>query len=111
MVVPSLDSTTLGERSPVSSGPVSPLCNHDNIDGGSHYCLKITIYKTTQKGRWPLPGRLWTPRNIKHTMRDDLEMAVVEVLDNISSISFTEMGSHGARLTKKEARASQEGFT
>ena len=44
-------------------------------------------------------------------MRDDLELAVVEVLDDISSIAFTEMGSHGAGLTKEEARACQEGFT
>ena len=44
-------------------------------------------------------------------MRDDLELAVVEALDNILSIAFTEMGSCGAGLTKKEARACQEGFT
>ena len=80
-VTQSLDSTTLGERSPVSSGPVSPLRNHDNVDGGSCYCLKITICETTHKGRWPLPARLWTPHNIKHIMGDDLELAVVEVLD------------------------------
>ena len=94
----------------MSSGPVSPLCNHDNIDGGSHYCLKITIYETTHKDRWPLPARLWTPHNIKHIMRDDLELAVVEVLDNISLIAFTETGSCGAGLTKEEARACQEGL-
>ena len=111
MVMQSLDTATLGERSPVSSGPVSPLHNHDNIDGGSQYCLKITIYKTTCKCRWPLAARLWTPHNIKHIMRDDLELAVVEALDNISSIAFTEMGSCGARLTKEETRACQEGFT
>ena len=110
-VMQSLDSATLGERIPVSSGPVSPLRNHDNIDGGSCYFLKITIYETTQKGRQPLPARLWTPCNIKHIMRDDLELAIVEVFDNISSIAFTEMGCHSARLTKKEARTCQEGFT
>ena len=110
-VAQSLDSATLGKRSPVSSGPASPLHNHDNIDGGSCYCLKITIYKTTCKGRQPLPARLWTPHNIKHIMRDDLELAVVEVSDNISLIAFTEMGSCGAGLTKEEARACQEGFT
>ena len=99
-VMQSLDSATLWERSPVSSGPVSPLRNHNSIDRGSHYCLRITIYETTRKGRWPLPARLWTPCNIKHIITDDLELAVVEVLDNISLIAFTEMGSRGARLTK-----------
>ena len=44
-------------------------------------------------------------------MRDDLELAVVEVFDNISSIAFTEMGSCGAGLIREEARACQEGFT
>ena len=44
-------------------------------------------------------------------MRDDLELAVVEVLDNISSTAFTETGSCSAGLTKDEARACQEGFT
>ena len=106
-----LDSATLRERIPVSSGPVSPFHNHDNTNGGSHYCLKITIYKTTHKGRQPLPARLWNPHNIKHIMRDDLELAVDEVLDNISSIAFTETGSRGAGLTKEEARTCQEGFT
>ena len=109
--VPSSDSDTLGERSPVSLRPILPSSNHDSIDAGFCYCLKITIYETTHKGRWPLPTRMWTPRNIKHIMRDDLELAVVEILDNILSIAFTEMRFHGAGLTREEARACQEGFT
>ena len=44
-------------------------------------------------------------------MGDDLELAVIEVLDNILSIAFTETGPHGAGLTKEEARACEEGFT
>ena len=109
--VPLSDSDTLGERSPVSLRPISPLSNHDNIDGGFCYCLKITIYETTQKGRWSLPARMWTPHNIKHIMRDDLGLAVAEILNNILLIAFTEMRSQGAGLTREEARACQEGFT
>ena len=56
------------------------------------------------------PLECGTPHNIKHIMRDDPELAVVEILDNIS-IAFTEMRSHGTGLTREEARACQEGFT
>ena len=58
-VAPSSDSDTLGERSPVSSRPISPLSNHNNTDGRFHYCLKITFYETTHKGGQPLPARMW----------------------------------------------------
>ena len=29
----------------------SPLLNHDCMNNGPHYCLKIIVYETTHKGR------------------------------------------------------------
>ena len=53
-----------------------------------HYWLKITVYETTRKGRWPLPARLWTPRNVKH-IKDYLDLTVIEILHHISSVVFS----------------------
>ena len=75
-----------------------------------HYCLKITVYETTHKGRPPLPARLWTPKNVKHIMKDDLDLTVIEILDHISSVVFTGQRLNSAGLTREEARACQEGF-
>ena len=57
-----------------------------------------------------LPARLWTPKNVKHFMKDDLDLTVIEILDHISSVAFTGQRVNGARLTREEARACQEGF-
>ena len=90
--------------------PPSPLQNHDKMDSGPHYCLRIMVYKTTRKGRQLLPGRLWAPKNAKHIMKDDLDSAVIEILDHIPSVAFTGPRLNSAGLTRKEARACQEGF-
>ena len=60
---------TLDGGSPMPSRPPSPLQNHNKMDSGPCYCLKIMVYETTCKGRQPLPARLWTPRNVKRIMR------------------------------------------
>ena len=101
---------TLDGGSPMPSRPPSPLQNHDKMDSGPHYCLKIMVYETTCKGRQPLPVRLWTPRNVKHIMKDDLDLTVIEILDHISSVAFTGQRLNGAGLTREEARACQEEF-
>ena len=100
---------TLDGGSPMPSRPPSPLQNHDKMDSGPQYCLKITVYETTHKGRQPLPARLWTPRNVKHIM-DDLDLTVIEILDHMSSVVFTGQRLNGAGLTREEARACQEAF-
>ena len=92
------------------SRPPSPLQNHDKMDSGPHYCLKIMVYETTSKGRWPLPARLWTPKNVKHIIKDDLDLTVIEILDHISSVALTGQRLNGAGLTREEARACHEGF-
>ena len=43
-------SDTLDGESPMPSKPPSPLPNHDNMNSGPCYCLKITVYETTHKG-------------------------------------------------------------
>ena len=63
------------------------------------------VYETTCKGRQPLPARLWTPRNVKHIMKDDLDLTVIEILKHISSVVFTGQRLNGAGLTREEARA------
>ena len=78
----------------------SPLPNHDNMNSGPHYCLKIT-----------LPARLWTARNVKHIMRGDLDIATVQILDHITSVTFVGPSLRGPGLSRDEARACQEGFT
>ena len=67
------------------------------------------LFKTTHKDRRPLPARLWTPKNVKHIMNDDLDLTVIEILDHISSVAFTGQRLNGAGLTTEEARACQEG--
>ena len=44
-------SDTMDGVSPRPSRPQSPLPNHDNMDSGPHYCLKIFVYEMTHKGR------------------------------------------------------------
>ena len=44
-------SDTLDGESPTPLRPPSPLPNHDNMNNGPRYCLKITVYETTHKGR------------------------------------------------------------
>ena len=104
-------SDTLDGRSPMPSRPPSPLPNHDNMNSGPRYCLKITVYETTHKGRQPLPGRLWIARIVNHIMRGDLDIATVNILDHISSVTFVGQSHRGPGLSREEARACQEGFT
>ena len=104
-------SDTLDRGSPMPSRPPSPLPNHDKMNSGPHYCLKITVYEITHKGRQPLPVRLWTARNIKHIMRGDLDIATVHILDQISSVAFMGPRLRGSGLLREEARACKEGFT
>ena len=101
---------TLEGGSPMPSRPPSPLQNHDKMDSGPCYCLQIMVYEATRKGRWPLPARLWTLRNVKQIMKDDLDLTVIEIFDHISSVAFTGQRLNGAGLTREEARACQEGF-
>ena len=68
------------------------------------------VYKATHKDRLSLPARLWTPKNVKHIMKDDLDLTIIEILDHISSVAFTGQRLNGAGLTREEARACQEGF-
>ena len=44
-------SDTLDGGSKMPSRPSSPLPNHDNMNSGPHYYLKITVYEATHKGR------------------------------------------------------------
>ena len=44
-------SDTLDRGSPMPSRPPFLLPNHDNMNSGPCYCLKITVYETTRKGR------------------------------------------------------------
>ena len=46
-----LGPDTLDGGSSMPSRLPSPLQNHDKMDSGPHYCLKITVYKTTRKAR------------------------------------------------------------
>ena len=103
-------SDTLDGESPMPSRPPSPLPNHDNMNSGPCYCLKITVYETTHKGRQPFPAKLWTARNIKHIMRGDLDIATVQILDHISSVTFMGPSLRGPGLSREETRACQEGF-
>ena len=80
------------------------------MDSGPHYCLKVMVNETTCKGRQPLPARLWTPENVRYIMENDLDLTVMEMLDHISSVTFTRPRLSGAGLTRQEARACQEGF-
>ena len=68
------------------------------------------VYETTCKGRQPLLARLWTPKNVKHIMKDNLDLKVIEILNHISSVAFTGPRLNNAGLTREEARACQEGF-
>ena len=43
-----MGSDTLDGGSPMPSRP-PPLPNHDNMDSGPHYCLKVTVCETTRK--------------------------------------------------------------
>ena len=106
----STDCDTLHGGSSTPSGPPSPLQNHDEMGSGPCYCLKITMYETTHRGRWPLSSRLWTHGNIKHIMKDDLELMVIDILDHISSVGFTRLNFNGKGLTMEGAMACQEGF-
>ena len=49
-------------------------------------------------------------RKVRHIMRGDLDIATVQILDHISSVSFVGPSLRGPGLSKKEARAGQEGF-
>ena len=109
-VMQSSGSDTLDGGSPIPLRPPSPLPNHDNINSGPWYCLKITVYEMTHKGRQPLPVRLWMASNVKH-MRGDLDIATVQILNHISSVPFMGPSLRGPGLLKEEARACQEGFT
>ena len=100
---------TLDGGSPMPSRPPSPLHNHDKMDSGPHYFLKIMVYETTHKVRWLLPARLWT-ENVKHIMEDDLDLTVIKILDHISSAVFTGSRLNSVGLTREEARAFQKGF-
>ena len=42
----------------------NPLQNHDRMDSGRRYCLLVTVYKTTRRGRQPLPKAKWNPAGI-----------------------------------------------
>ena len=44
-------------------------------------------------------------------MKDDLEIALIEILDHISSIAFVGPRLHGPGLSQEEVRACQEGST
>ena len=88
----------------------SPLQIHNQMDSGPHYCLKVMVYETTHKGRQPFPASLWTPENVKHIMKNDLDLTVIEMLDHISSVVFTRPRLSSVGLTREEARACQEGF-
>ena len=96
--------------SPMPSRPPSPLQNHNKMDSGPCYCLKIIVYEATHKGRQPLSARLWTRRNVKCIIKDDLDLTVIEILDHISSVAFTGQRLNSAGLTREEARACQEGL-
>ena len=80
------------------------------MDSGPHYCLKVTVYEMTCKGRQPLPVRLWMVKNVKHIMRGDLDIVTIQILDHISSITFVGPRLGGPGLLREEARACQEGF-
>ena len=54
----SLGPDTLDGGSAMPSRPPSPLQNHDKMDSGPCYWLKIMVYKTTHKGRRPLPAKV-----------------------------------------------------
>ena len=95
-------SDTLDGGSPMPSRPPSPLPNHDNMDHGPHYCLKVTVYEVICKGRLPLPARLWIARNVKHIMRGDLDIATVQILDHISSVAFVGPMLSGPGLSREE---------
>ena len=110
-VTQSSGSDTLDGGSPIPSRPPSLLPNHDNMNSGLHYFLKITVYETTHKGRWPLPARLWMARNVKHIMRGDLDITTVHILDHISSVVFVGQGLRNPGLSREEARTCQKGFT
>ena len=73
-----------------------------NYDSRPHYCLKITVYETTCKGRLPLPVRLWMARNVKHIMRGDLDIATVQILDHISSVGLWDQGLEGQACRGKK---------
>ena len=68
-------SDTLDGGSPMPSRPPSPLPNHYNMDCGPRFCLKVTVYEMTHKGRQPLPVRLWMAKNVKHIMGGYLDIA------------------------------------
>ena len=83
----------------------SPLQDHDMMSSGRRYCLKVTVYEVTKRGRQALPTALLNSAGIVDLMGDDLDVTEAVILDHITVILYVGWHSAGKGLTEEEAQA------
>ena len=64
----------------------SPLQDHDKMSSGRQYCLRVTFYEVTKRGRQALPTALLNSASIVDLMGDDLDVTEAVILDHIMAI-------------------------
>ena len=89
----------------------SPLKDHDRMSSGRQYCLKVTVYEVTKRGRQALPTALLNSAGIVNLMRHDLDVTEAVILDHIMAILYVGQCSAGEGLTRKEAQACIKHFS
>ena len=73
----------------------SPLQDHDTMSSGRQYCLKVTVYEVTKRGRRALPTALLNSAGIVDLMGDNLDVTEAVILDHITAILYVGWHSVG----------------
>ena len=89
----------------------SPLQDHDRMSSGRRYCLRVTVYEVTKRGRCTLPTALLNSAGIVDLMEDDLDVSEAVILDHIMAILYVGWHSAGEGLTEEEAQACIKHFS
>ena len=89
----------------------SPLQDHDRMSSGRQYCLHVTVYEVTKRGRQALPTAVMNSAGIVDLMEDDLDVTEAVILDDIMAILYVGWHSAGKGLTEEEAQASIKHFS
>ena len=77
----------------------SPLEDHDRMSSGRRYCLWVTVYEVTKRGRQALPTVKMNSASIVDLMEDDLDVSEAVILDHITAILYVGWHSAGEGLT------------
>ena len=79
----------------------SALQNHDRMSSGRRYCLKVTVYEVTKRGRRVFSTVLLNSAGIVDLMGDNLDVTKAVILDHITAILYVGWHSAGKGLTEE----------